>query len=257
MSATILSPTTNADGGSTLSSAFAWGLDAVIQAHCVIPGVAPTNACAATLLLSSDGNTYVAAATRLFDLTSPSSLSFALAEWADKKFNQAITWYDSSGNLTPGGGTRTFTPLWTSWKLRFAGNIGAAVTVSAVGDSGALSGGGGGGGSGGKVGGWLQATNVAMTAGSSQWPAVIAPFAGTISAVQVVAITNGAGGGFSIQINKNGSPIFGSAQVIAASTTTVQSFTPSTTSFNKGDLFTLTTSSVGTGVEGVTIQIAD
>lgn len=97
---------------------------------------------------------------------------------------------------------------------------------------------------------------VDLAAGTSLTAKAIADFAGTIAKVKVVAGTNPSGGGFSFQINKSGSPIFASSQTIAASTTTVQSFTSfSSTSVAEGDTFTVDVSSPGTGVQDVVIDL--
>ena len=83
----------------------------------------------------------------------------------------------------------------------------------------------------------------------------IAGFAGTISKVKIQATTNGSSGGFTLQINKNGTSIFTSNPTVAASTTTVQSFTPTTTTMAENDVLTVDCTSTGTSVQNVMVTI--
>ena len=255
-SATILSSTSQPDGGATLSSASAYSLDAVVQAECVNPATPLTMPCLATLLLSGDGGaTFVAADTRRFDLlAATTTLTFTLADYADRKFPGTNQWQTVAGTAAAVGVLRTFRPPWTHFQVQTSGNIGGAVTVSAIGDSGALSGGGGSI----KIGGWTVGASTALQSGSGLFPPVIAAGSGVLSACQVAAETNPSGGGFSFQITKNGTNIFSSPQTVPASTTTVVTFSSfSVASFGAGDVFLLIPSSVGTGVRGVTFQLVD
>ena len=88
-SATILASTSQPDGGSTLSTSYAYSLDAVIQAECVNPSSKQLlTPCLATLLLSADGGaTFVEAETRRFDLSAATTTqTFGLADYADRKY---------------------------------------------------------------------------------------------------------------------------------------------------------------------------
>lgn len=142
MSATILASTSQPAGGSTTSSATAFALDTVVQCECQNPaGGGLASPCLASLLLSNDGGlTYVPVKTKRFELTAPSAFeTFVLAEWADFKVPAATSWYYASGVAAPVGQLRTFKPPWDHFMVLFSGNLGASVTVSAIGDSGALS----------------------------------------------------------------------------------------------------------------------
>ena len=123
MSTTILAPTAQASGASTTSTASAYDLDAVIQASCLNAAGLKAH-CVATLLLSADGTNYVTADAHAFP-RSPSAAayvaSFVLANYA---------------NLAIAG----VSPPWVDFKVQFAGNLSAGVTVGVVGDSGALDG---------------------------------------------------------------------------------------------------------------------
>jgi len=84
----------------------------------------------------------------------------------------------------------------------------------------------------------------------------IAGFNGKIVKCVCQANVNGASGGFSFTIKKNGTAIFSSAQSVAASTTTVQTYTTfSVTSVGAGDVFTVDVTAAGTGVQYVNVTL--
>ena len=90
-----------------------------------------------------------------------------------------------------------------------------------------------------------------LTAGGA-----LVAFAGKIAKVLVKAWANGASGGFSLQINRNGSPIFPAPITVAADDTSVKAFASfATDSFLAGDEFTIHASDVGVGVQGVTVMV--
>jgi hypothetical protein len=85
---------------------------------------------------------------------------------------------------------------------------------------------------------------------------VVATHAGTLSKVKIIAKTNGSGGGFTLDIKKNGTTIFSSAPVVAASSTAVNSFTPTTTTFAEDDEFTVDCTAVGgAGIRNVLVTL--
>jgi predicted amidohydrolase YtcJ len=83
----------------------------------------------------------------------------------------------------------------------------------------------------------------------------IAGYAGLLTKVKIQATTNGSSGGFTLVIKKNGTSVFTTNPTVASSTTTVQNFTPTTTAVAENDVFTVDCTSVGTGVQFVTVQL--
>lgn len=86
---------------------------------------------------------------------------------------------------------------------------------------------------------------------------VIATRAGTLPKVKIIAKTNGAGGGFTLDIKKNGVSIFTTPPTVTASTTTVQTFTPDVVDFAEDDEFTPDCTAVGgAGIRNVLVTLA-
>jgi len=83
----------------------------------------------------------------------------------------------------------------------------------------------------------------------------IAGAAGAISKVKIQASTNGGSGGFTLRINRNGASIFAANPAVAASTTTVQTFVPTTTSVAENDVYTVDCTAAGTGVQDVLVVL--
>ena len=95
-----------------------------------------------------------------------------------------------------------------------------------------------------------------LGAGTNLFGTSVAVQAKTLTGYSIYLGTNpsGAGGGATIDILKNGSSILSAPVAVAANVTTVTTGVPSTTSVAAGDLITVNTSSVGTGVQNVKIE---
>jgi hypothetical protein len=106
---TIVASTSQADAATTTSGAFAFDGNDVVVATSVNGATPPTEINRVSLLLSTDNTVYTAIDTRWFGTIGGQTMThtFRLAD------------YMTQGN-------------WTSYKLRFTGNTGAAVTVSAT-----------------------------------------------------------------------------------------------------------------------------
>lgn len=85
---------------------------------------------------------------------------------------------------------------------------------------------------------------------------VIASAPGKLWKCKVQAATNPSGGGFSFTLKQNGTAIYSTAQVVPASTTTVQSFnTFSSTSVAEDDVFTIDVTAAGGGVRVINVTL--
>lgn len=98
---------------------------------------------------------------------------------------------------------------------------------------------------------------VDLAAGTNVVRGGLVPFAGRISKILVKAWTNGASGGFSLQIKKNGSTsLLASPYSVASSDTTSKTITGlAVDSFAAGDWFSFDFSAVGAGVQEVEVLI--
>lgn len=83
----------------------------------------------------------------------------------------------------------------------------------------------------------------------------VATCGGTGLMVKVIAKTNGSGGGFTLDVRKNGTSIFTTLPAVAASSTTVHTFTPTTTTFAEDDEFTVDCTAAGSGIRDVLVII--
>lgn len=138
MSATILSPTVingtlpnSAKPNFVNSSSFTFYLDTVLQCVCVNPPTMLNKPAEVWVQLSTDNATWVNVDRRAFSY-GPSITSrqiFELGNYAGNNASGFATGYDNI-------------QAWAFYRLLFGGNLGGNVTVSAFGDSGALSGGG-------------------------------------------------------------------------------------------------------------------
>jgi hypothetical protein len=139
MSATIVSSTQVADSSSLFSAAGTFALDLVIQAEATLAsGANLLNAMDVVLLLSSDGINYVPVASKSFPIAS--GTTFQIFNLSDYIMPVSPTrWYVNNILTVANAPLRTFNPPWTNYQLLFIGNMGAAVTVQAVGDSGMIS----------------------------------------------------------------------------------------------------------------------
>jgi hypothetical protein len=98
------------------------------------------------------------------------------------------------------------------------------------------------------------APGTSMQAGTNPFGPWIAPYAGTIQKWKAIAETNPSTGGFTFDLQKNGSSIFASPPSVAASTTTVQAGSSfAATAVAEGDLIRCNLSAVGTGVQSAKI----
>lgn len=140
MSTTILSPTQNAPHASIFTAAQTYTMDCEILASCVGSNGSTPFGSRVTLLLSSDGLTYVPVSSVTFG-QSPSTtavLSFHLADYAQASYPSS-SYFNGPTQVVSGTPGRLFQPPWTNYMLMFTGNTGSTVTFSAVADSGLLS----------------------------------------------------------------------------------------------------------------------
>lgn len=101
------------------------------------------------------------------------------------------------------------------------------------------------------------ALGVDLTSGTNLVAGGLAPFAGKVVKVQIKANSNGAAGGFSIQLKKNGSTnLLASPYAVAASDTAVKTVTSfAADGIASGDWLSVDASSVGAGVQDVEIAV--
>lgn len=113
--ATVLAATSNADGATLTTAAFAYSGQAVVKAKCLNGTPAPSQACRVWLQLSPDGVTWQTVDIKLFGYNPGETY---IANFDMGKYEEKAMQYLYTG--------------WTQYRLVFVGNVGAAVTVSAV-----------------------------------------------------------------------------------------------------------------------------
>jgi hypothetical protein len=133
-------------------------------------------------------------------------------------------------------------------------NLGSGLSIS--GGTLNVSGGGGGAGDTMQQVSFVLSPGTALMTGVNLFGKVIAGLAGTTQKWKALAEVNPSTGGFTFDIWQNGTSIFSSPIVIAASTTTVQSGnTFVSTTVSENDLFQCNINAVGTGVQSVKIIV--
>lgn len=112
---TILAATSQADSATTTTSVFAFTSAETITATCACAAATPpSQQCQVILYLSADNLTFYEVDTRWFNINGTSFQRFHLADYTGLPGNYGLT------------------APWAYYKLKFTGNVGAAVTVSAV-----------------------------------------------------------------------------------------------------------------------------
>ncbi len=145
MSTSILSSTSNAEDSATLSASTAWAADIVVVTEAVNPVAGILTPALVQLLLSNNnGQTFVVADARRHGAGAGQTTfeRFVLSDYAALKVPQNTVFSTTSATYLPSNVNKTSDPPWTNFMLRFASNTGNPVTVSAVYDGGASSGGG-------------------------------------------------------------------------------------------------------------------
>jgi hypothetical protein len=111
---TILASTSQADSATTTTSTFAFDTAQVIKTMCVTPSIGPpSQQCQVSLYLSADNITFHEVDTRWFAYAGTFFQSFVLSEYSQLPSNFGVT------------------APWAYYYLKFFGNVGAAVTISA------------------------------------------------------------------------------------------------------------------------------
>jgi hypothetical protein len=145
MSTSILASTSNPVGSATVSADTAWAADIVIVAEAVNPIAGVLTPVVSQLLLSNNnGSTFVLADAKRHGSGAGETMfqAFVLANYAALKIPQNQVFGTTSATYLPANTSKTVDPPWTNFMLRFVGNEGNAVTVSAVYDGGGAGGGG-------------------------------------------------------------------------------------------------------------------
>ena len=190
MSTTILANTAVNSGGVVLTTIGAYALDIVTQCKCINPNVPLTNPMTAQLLLSNDGGaTYVLSDTKRFTVGASDIAyqTFVFSDYATQIINTQVTFIGSNAAArTLPGVAPEAQPNWTNYMIRFVGNTGGQVMVSAIADGGATGGGGGGSGSVTSVGVNAQHGFAGTTTNANTTPVI------TLS-TSVVGVTKGDG----------------------------------------------------------------
>ena len=112
---TVLAATSNADGATLTTAAYAYNGQAVVKAKCLNSATAPPNqACRVWLELSPDGINWQTVDIKLFGYNAGETYicAFKLGDYEEKAMQYGYT-------------------SWTQYRFVFVGNTGAAVTVSA------------------------------------------------------------------------------------------------------------------------------
>jgi hypothetical protein len=140
MSVSVLAATSNSDhGGITFAPAQNWSHDTIVYASCANPAAGLNQPCRVDLQLSADGTTFVTVDTRIFSSApgATSQIKFPLHDYLEITQTTANYWIGTTPVVN--GLPRSFSAPWVSWQLRFSGNVGGAVTVSATADGAILS----------------------------------------------------------------------------------------------------------------------